>query len=476
MASQSVHVSADGMLYIGESSDTGFSGFGAMLAGDSFLLSEFIEGVPRGDSVRFSDNRLYHEIFEGRSRSVHELVPSSAALEHVSEFLRKMDGHIVRVEDLSLIMGHCSDDDGSSETVFSWDALVPSRYWVRCLESIEEFGWQNSDMLTGYIGGSAVFLNALPSRPPVGSSEVMKGVFMRNRDVWYRRFERLVSCSDEYPNSVLRPVGMYQHEGKCYVVSIPLRDSTVMSEFTSFASSEESIDSNLEIIHAMAVGVQFVHSVGITFNGSISHRLFLLSTEGTVLLNTGHLLAHHVDSRFVFGGIPPVELRFLSPRRMQTLSVPLKIASRMLHVEESISFSPQVADDLYSFGRLLAGASKSLPFPWLSHAQYTLVSLLDARAWLSPLCVQPVSLQGGETPEHCDPSDLTPIEKLSHRLMEGQIGVDELIECVEKYFAWRDQTLAGSSVETEVKAVFSKMSSLFQTSQGLFKQAVELSW
>ena len=442
---RSIHVAADGLVYIGPSNKSGFCGTGAMFAGDSFLVSDFEDGLPVGQALRVSRGELLCEEYTDASRVLSIAIAHEMRSEYVVEFLdggKKFD--CVDILKTMLL--------NSVET--TWKALVAEEYWVRGSLTVV-----NEDF--GYLDGSLVFLKKLPQFPPSGKTQLGPGLYVGNCDLWYRRFLRLVNMTvaDELMSSVIKPVGVYLLGDTYYVIST----SPGVAHESDIVAPEWSEDSSFEYIYSMAKLINVVHSNGLTFLGSINPKLFVSTQAGRLLIDTGRLAAH-ISTNGVYGGFDDV--RYLSASRIQQLPV-FQLARKYLHMDDDLTPIGPIEDDCVSFGLLISNLCDTSCITQLSNSQYILLSTIQPSSpWLSVLCLGSVDFQ--TEPELCTIADLSPCIKLAYKLIERQLNIVQLMGAIEKYREWQD----GSSVETEVKAVFSKVSSIFQSGQEILKQAV----
>jgi hypothetical protein len=127
------------------------------------------------------------------------------------------------------------------------------------------------------------------------------------------------------------------------------------------------------------------------------------------------------------------------------------------------------------------------PCPWLSDAQFVLANLVAGvdpsnplANLLSGLCEEPVDIHDPQKVQQYRKENVDPLLRVADRLVNGKMSLEELFQSLESYMDWRDRQLVETSVETEVKAVFSKVSAFIQSGQEAMKTAltksVENSW
>lgn len=455
-----ISISKDGMLYIGSGPPGGMSGPGALCAGDSVLISKFVDIRPQGLSLWIDDSRITLRDFGASSSSSYGGCDSETAEEFIDEF-----SEIATFVDMckALVVPHFS---GSTS---SWDSVIPTAYRVGYVSNLEDVFLCGSDCKLGTVGRTRVLLFPMSQTPPEGTVFLAPGVPVKQVDVWLRRFERLVNTAD-YPPYALRPVGCFL-EDSWYLVSLFPTDVLLedLLDGPPVQTGLDSADALLDTILGVCKGVKFLESTGLTFNGFLNRNAFIFTHQGTVLLNTSYLLSRSLDKTQVFGGLSTTELRGLPPAHFPALSVPLECAVRSVQLESRMNPS-QLQEDRYSLGLLILSllARDGVPMNHLQHAQYVLCCLASAGGacevpWLT------AGWTGSLTEGSAQPAtDLSPLERMASRLMAGDMSVDELIESIQKYQEWRDQ-MSSSSVKTEVKAMMTMVSGAFRTSQDFMK-------
>ena len=467
----SIRITESGLMFVGPLYEGLPNGKGAVFGGDSILLSDFSDGIPTGESLLVTRDHIKRGTYHDGMRLESQPIAGADVLDFLTGYL-EAEHSVVTDDHLRSILANADTGEAMKPL---WTDVLPARYMIGSVSITEKLDVGRGSLLAR-IGDTKVLLSPLPSHPPRGNVAVAPGVVVKQADVWLRRFERMVTLA-EYPDSVMRPVGVIKlDDGARYVVSLFPVD--LMKDDIVKAPQDTHTDSLIDTVHLVCEAVKFFHSSGVTFNGSLNPGAFIFSVDGRVWLNSGYVLSMAIDTLQLYGGMLVEEVRFMSPARISSLSQPIRSAMQYVGFEESVQLSP-VEDDAYSLGLLIASlqSNSEFPYEWLSHSQFILCSILASSKglsdvpWLSLTCKEPVDLSSPDV-THREVTDLSPCEKLALKLMDGQISIEDAVVSFVNYKAWRDRVMNETSVHTEVRAVFNKMSTILQSSQDMIKQSL----
>jgi hypothetical protein len=458
----SVSITMDGVVIISERhSECGDDK--AVFGGDKVFLSRFDRESPHGESIILTRNSLESRVYEnGRLRS-SVVIPVDRTAGILDGFLR---AHLIIHQLLKKF--HLD----RFEEPRTWHDIIPDHLWIPRITGNVSLVGDRGDRISS-IGPNKVLLSPLPVEPPLGTYEIGPGVTVKNSDIWYRRFEKMLNCK-VYPPNFLRPIGVFEGESRAYIVCLQPHEVESYQLSLPDSLTDTIIDSFLEIVEA----VGFLHTIGITPNGCINPHLFLTTSNGELVTNTGYLLSTIIDTRYVFGGFSAEELRFLSPRAIARVSAPVRCVIEALEVSVASPSTPR-QDDVYSLGVLLHDMSRPnvLPFPRLSDAEFALSSLLSAAGFTTDTEYLSLLRREDEQSHEDDPvfakraEVATPIERLVSRCMSGELGFEELRTSIRQYISWRENQVDSTSVETEVKAVLNKFTSFVHSSHNAVRTA-----
>lgn len=454
----------DGRMHLSDLCSSQSSVPGIMLGGSSFVVSKFAQDKPVDTVLLFHERGLKRKATgDGIGISEND-VPVDMWSEALSEVLRGSEVDRMRPNLVEIMMRNKAEPA-------KWADIIPLRYMIESVDIVGELvsGMEGQSLL-GVIGNSRVLLSRLSVTPPLGSVELIPGVAAKQTEVWLRRLERMLTLTT-FPPCVLRPVGFVELEpDELYFVSL-FPEDVQTEEIVPKPFRDSNFDKVIDLIEQVSNIVKFCHSNGITFNGTLNYNAFLFHQDGRCYLNSGYIISRVFDSQKLYGSATPDEIRFFSPVRMCNLSAQITLAITYLEGASPQSLSP-IKDDLCSLGLFILSlqSQAGFPYPWLSSSQYVICSIIASSMidfdvpWLS-FAYKPSVKVGAKTAEMASEDDLSPHEKLAAKLIRGDLSIDDILVSLQKYKEWQDRVMNETSVETEVKAVFSKVSSILHVKQ-----------
>ncbi len=467
-----IKINTDGLVYLGGLEGVVQEGFGVVFGGTDVFASYFKSGVPEGESLMLQNNKCKRIVFTEGCFSESESLNSESAHNFIDSYLH--------TGSLQAELRRCDLLAGSSR--IDWNDAVEESFW---LPSVERTHLSDSaGNMIGYVGSEKVLLTKLPPHPPTGYFEISGGIRIREVDLWKRKYKKLVSSST-LSQRILSIKGLFESNGEKYIVStFPLN-----VEALRLSSPSTSHDCLVDVLYECLGILRELSGLGVAWNGLINRNSFITTSDGDIYLNTGYLLTRFTDEFKLFGGQSIEELRFMSPNQIVRCSIQTKFMLQCMGYEipapESISRG-ETRNLALLIASLLKG-DEGYPAPWLSDPQFILVNWLagveanhPAANLLSVLCEEPVNDSDPSEVQLNSIDNVDPLLRIAHRLMEGSLNLDELVSNLESYIQWRDKECAETSVETEVKAVFSKVSAFIQSGQEVMKSAltksIENSW
>lgn len=466
-AGVSLKVFSDGRMHLSGICSSQSPVPGIMLGGSSFVVSKFAEDKPVDTVLLFHERGLRRKATSVGIGISENDVPVDVWSEALSDVLRGSEVDRIGPNLVEIMMRNKAEPA-------KWADLIPLRYMLGSVDIVGELllGMEGQCLL-GVIGDSRVLLSRLSDTPPLGSVELIPGVAAKQTEVWLRRLERMLALTD-YPPCVLRPVGFVELEpDEFYFVSLFPEDLQT-EEIVPKPFRDSNFDNVIELIEQVSNIVKFCHSNGITFNGTLNYNAFLFHQDGRCWLNSGYIISRVFDSQQLYGSATPDEIQFFSPERMCNLSAQITMAITYLEGAAPQSLSP-IKDDLCSLGLFILSlqSQSGIPYPWLSPSQYTLCSMIASSMidcdvpWLS-FAYKPSVRVGAKTAKMACEDNLSPHEKLAAKLIRGELSIDDILVSLQRYKEWQDRVMNETSVETEVKAVFSKFYSIIHVNRTEF--------
>ena len=458
-------IRTDGLMYFGCSIDRVSHGPGAIFAGDSVFVSTFINGIPDGESLLVKEGALHRITFSSAFIQTDEILYGDVAGDFYESYMQK--------HSLFETVRRCELFDTTPQ--LHWEEVVGRENLIENVSNLIDIDLVPN--LIGYIGSEQVLLTRLPPQPPSGMIEITGGIQIKAIDVWTRKLNKVSSHSFERATTIK---GFYNHYDAVYIVSsLP----PTVEEFR-LVTANNSHDCVVDAICEIVKIVDWLRSMGVAWNGLLNRRCFITTSEGVIYLNTAYLLSRFPEHAKMFGGFSSEELRFMSPSQIVRCSTSARV------ILESLGFripSPEsiCSGETRNLGLLiysLVMGDSIVPMHWLSDAQFALANWLSFVApdepvgrCLSISCHEPVDIIHPENVRLLDSNEMEPLIRIANRLYVGTMNLDELNESIQSYIKWRDTQIAESSVETEVKAVFGRMSAFIQSGQDAMKSAISKS-
>ncbi len=458
-------ISTDGMVHFYCASETYMEGFGAIIAGHSVCVSNFTRGTPDGESLLIQNNEIKRLNFKDGFIETDETLSGDYARDFYDSYLQN-NALLRAVRDCEFF---------NLAPRLQWQEVLDYENMIEHISGLVRL--DSGPNLIGYIDSEHVLLTRLPSQPPNGMIEITGGIQIKELDFWKRKVKKLSSHSFGRATTI---VGFYNHEGDmCIVSTLP----PAVEEF-GLVIANTSHDCVVDAIQEVVQILQWLRAQGVPWNGILNRRCFITSCEGVIYLNTGYLLSQFAENEKIFGGFSSEELRFMSPNQIVRCSKSAKVILEAIGFQ--IPHPPSIcSEELRNLGMFiysLVVGEKTVPMHWLSDAQFVLASWLTCvnpetpiASVLSILCDEPVDIFHPEIIRMQDTSKLDPLLRIAHRLVTGNMTLDELDQSLQSYIKWRDIQATETSVETEVKAVFGRMSALFQSGQDAMKSAISKS-
>ena len=467
-----IKINPDGLVYLGGLPDDTQEGFGVIFGGGDFFASYFKLGVPEGESLMLRKNQVTRIVFRDG------IIEGTEKLDHEKgwSFLGSFLCHGV-IQDSLRISDLCSEDPPIEWTdVIDQTSFLPGVNKAHILNS-------RGDLL-GYLGSEQVLLTKLSPHPPSGFFEIAGGIRIKELDIWKRKLDKL-TCPAIARQNFTTIKGFCKCDGNMYVVS----SFPPNVEEIRLSTPSTSHDFLVDVISQVLVIVQELTRLGVTWGGLVTRDSFITTTDGELHLNTGYLLSRFTEEKALFGGHTIEELRFMSPNQIVRVSTQTKLILECVgfQIPAPESICRGEARNLALLIFTLLKGDDGIPMPWLSDQQFILANWLagvdpnnPAGNLLSVLCEEPVDLCDSSRLQFRNAESTDPLLRLAHRLMLGDLSLYELSGSLESYIQWRDSQLAETSVETEVKAVFNRVSAFFQSGQEVMKTAlsksIENSW
>ena len=471
--SAGIRITPDGLLYFGGLQDGTQHGSGVVFGGADVFVSHFESGSPQGESLMIQKGQVKRLLFNNGSINENELLDGEIGESFFDSFLGTGIVHeaVRRCELLPEI------------NRLEWSEVIETGKIIDAITGVVHSTAGSVDLL-GYMNDNPVLLTRLPSHPPTGHFEIGGGIRVREVDVWKRRLDKFFSSVDTPQRfTILR--GFYRFEGNMYIVSsLP---SNVEEFYLKAANT--SHDCLVDVLFDVVRTLRELSNIRVAWNGLINRHSFITTTDGEVYLNTGYVLSQFTEQKKLYGGHSIEQIRYLSPNQLVRSCAQSKI------VLECIGYSIPAPEnvsrgELHNLGMLiysLLRGDEGIPFPWLSDAQFVLVNWVAGvdptnplADLLSILCEEPVDIHDPHKVRQYRKENVDPLLRVADRLVNGSMTLDELFQSLESYMEWRDRQLVETSVETEVKAVFNKVSAFIQSGQEAMKSAltksVENSW
>ena len=467
-----IKINPDGLVYLGGLLEDVQEGFGVIFGGGEFFASCFKLGVPEGESLMLRKNQVTRIVFRDGIIEGTEILDREKGRSFMDAFFC----HGV-IQDSLRISDLCSEDPP-----IEWSDVIDQTSFLPGIDRAHTLNLRGD--LLGYLGSEQVLLTKLSPHPPTGFFEIAGGIRVKEVDIWKRKLDKLTSPAFAWKN-ITTIKGFYNLDGTMYIVSSFPQNV----EEIRLSTPSTSHDFLVETISQVVAIVRELTRIGVTWGGLVNRDSFITTTDGELHLNTGYLLSRFTNGKELFGGHAIEELRFMSPNQIVRASAQTKLILECLGFQipapESISRGEARNLALLIFS-LLKG-DDGIPMPWLSDQQFILANWLagvdpnnPAGNLLSVLCEEPVDLCDSSGLQFRNAERIDPLLRLAHRLIQGDLSLDELGGSLEGYIRWRDSQLAETSVETEVKAVFNRVSAFFQSGQEVMKTAlsksIENSW
>ena len=459
-----IKINPDGLVYFGHLKDHVYNGSGCLFAGQDIFMSSFVCGCPDGESLMIRDGDVRRLSFRDGAAVSNDPLVGCERDQYIEGYLEK--DPLFDMFRQTKLRTECRRLEWSD--VLAGERIIDAVHDIRELADGVDF--------IGLCGVDPVLLTKLPSSPPSGQVELAPGLSVKSIDVWRRKVHKLLSA--ESGNLRATSVkGFHMCDGSVYVVStLP---SNV--EEYSLMPQNSSYDCLVDVMSEVCEILRWLTSIGIVWNGQINRKSFFTCSEGNVCLNTARLIARYSEPNKVFGGHFSDELRFMSSQQIVRASVPATcILDRMgfaIPPPESIALGESRNLGLLIFSVINDGSE--IPFEWLSDAQFALASWIvcvdpcsPLTNLLSPLCMKPVDIKSPENATARDIDSLDSLASMGMKLFRGEWAIKDLARSLKAYIEWRDAQLAESSVETEVKAVFNRMSAFIHSSQTAVRSAL----
>jgi hypothetical protein len=372
-------IKSDGMILVGNKVEPDVEGVGIALCGHTALLSRFKNGYPTTPSVSLKKGNLSYAAVDGIDVS-HDLSELADVITRFSE-----EHNLSAQDDKYLEFFR----ELSSEPVASpkeWDDFLPPHMRVAGIVVDHSISLDSLLYYVGSLSGRRVMLHAIPKKPPSGMIEIAAGVKVKESGTWLRRVDRLLSL---IPDNYYIPMGLgfVKIVNEWYFVSaIP---ENVMSEDITLLSCVEitSDEFALEISVTVSECVDWVHCHGLTFNGFLNPRSFMVSSNGRLFLNMGYVFTSTHDRSELYGALDDLEIEYTAPSGIRKLSPMMEKLVNFLGYAPDRTKPKQ--EDLFSLGMILyrSGSRATRSSPYGNTSEYVAKSIAlgnkhDGSPWI----------------------------------------------------------------------------------------------